>query len=372
MRLAAKKRTPKQIWRDIGITVGILLLTTALCYGIRPLAGEEKFESILFVVAVLFVSRFTTGYIYGIAASIIGVLIVNCIFTYPYYRFNFTITGYPIAILCMLTAAVITGTLTSRIKEQEQLKIEAEMERTRSNLLRAVSHDLRTPLTAISGACSVLMENGDEISEDEKKKLVSKIDEDAQWLIRLVENLLIVTRMDAPGSGANIVKESEAAEEVAASALALFRKHFPDVKVEATVPDELLMVPVDGMLIRQVIMNLLENAAVHAEGMTRIKLEIFRKDDDAVFRVADDGKGIAPNLLPHILDGDFKHSVGNSSDKKRNMGIGLSVCSTIINAHSGKMRAYNGKGGGAVFEFTLPLDKELMELNDYDEGQEEE
>ena len=371
MDSSAKKKNAKLTWRDVGITIGTLAATTLLCYALRPFAGEEKFEAILFVVAVLIISRFTNGYVYGVAASILGVLIVNCIFTYPYYQLNFTLTGYPIAILSMLSAAMITGTLTTRIKEQEQLKIDAERERTRSNLLRAVSHDLRTPLTAISGACSVLKEGGDTLSEQEKNKLLNQIEEDSQWLIRLVENLLIVTRIDAPDGGANIAKESEVVEEVAASALTQFRKHFPNVKVETHMPDELL-VPMDGMLIRQVIMNLFENAAIHADGMTKITLDISREGENAVFRVTDDGRGIDPNLLPHILEGDFKRSVGSSEDKKRNMGIGLSVCSTIISAHEGKMRAYNGQNGGAVFEFTLPLDMAEMELYDCDDRQEDE
>lgn len=372
MDSSAKKKNAKLTWRDVGITIGTLAATTLLCYALRPFAGGEKFEAILFVVAVLIISRFTNGYVYGVAASILGVLIVNCIFTYPYYQLNFTLTGYPIAILSMLSAAMITGTLTTRIKEQEQLKIDAERERTRSNLLRAVSHDLRTPLTAISGACSVLKEGGNMLSEQEKDKLLCQIEEDSQWLIRLVENLLIVTRIDAPDGGANIAKESEVVEEVAASALTQFRKHFPNVKVETHMPDELLLVPMDGMLIRQVLMNLFENAAIHAEGMTKITLEISREGENAVFRVTDDGRGIDLNLLPHILEGDFKRSVGSSEDKKRNMGIGLSVCSTIISAHEGKMRAYNGQNGGAVFEFTLPLDMAEMELYDYDEQQEDE
>ena len=372
MDSSAKKKNAKLTWHDVGITIGTLAATTLLCYALRPFAGGEKFEAILFVVAVLIISRFTNGYVYGVAASILGVLIVNCIFTYPYYQLNFTLTGYPIAILSMLSAAMITGTLTTRIKEQEQLKIDAERERTRSNLLRAVSHDLRTPLTAISGPCSVLKEGGDTLSEQEKNKLLNQIEEDSQWLIRLVENLLIVTRIDAPDGGANIAKESEVVEEVAASALTQFRKHFPNVKVETHMPDELLLVPMDGMLIRQVIMNLFENAAIHADGMTKITLDISREGENAVFRVTDDGRGIDPNLLPHILEGDFKRSVGSSEDKKRNMGIGLSVCSTIISAHEGKMRAYNGQNGGAVFEFTLPLDMAEMELYDYDEQQEDE
>ena len=324
-----RKKAFRLSLKDTLITLCALLLTTALCYLLLPLAGNESFEPLLFVLAVLIVSLLTDGYFYGVAASILGVLMVNLLFTYPYYKFNFTITGYPISMLCMLATAIITCALTARIKEQEQLMVAAERERMRSNLLRAVSHDLRTPLTAISGACSALIESGDAISVQEKNKLISQIDEDAQWLIRLVENLLIVTRMDAPG-GADITKSPEAAEEVAASALSLFRKNFPQANVVVHVPEEVLITPMDGMLIRD--------------------------GDNALFRVSDDGKGIDPELLPHILNGDYKHSLGSSEDKKRNMGIGLSVCSTIVAAHSGQMRAYNGSGRGAVFEFTLPLD----------------
>ena len=105
MDSSAKKKNAKLTWHDVGITIGTLAATTLLCYALRPFAGGEKFEAILFVVAVLIISRFTNGYVYGVAASILGVLIVNCIFTYPYYQLNFTLTGYPIAILSMLSAA---------------------------------------------------------------------------------------------------------------------------------------------------------------------------------------------------------------------------------------------------------------------------
>ncbi len=365
-----KRLAFKPTWKDVGITLGTLAATTLICFVLKPLAGEERIEAALFVVAVLIISRFTNGYLYGVAASIMGVLIVNCLFTYPFYRVNFTLAGYPIAFLSMLVAAIITSTLTTRIKEQEQLKIEAERERTRSNLLRAVSHDLRTPLTAISGACSVLRDEDDNISKEERKKLLRQIDEDATWLIRLVENLLIVTRIDSP-SGADIAKEYEAAEEVAGSAIALFRKNYPNVRVEASVPDEVLMVPMDGMLIRQVLLNLLENAAVHAEGMTRVRIDVTHSSREAVFRVSDDGNGIDPTVLASILAGDFQKSLGKSVDKKRNMGIGLSVCNTIIAAHNGRMNAYNAKGGGAVFEFALPLGNEAQTLF-YEKGQQEE
>ena len=338
--------------------MGVLLLTTGLCLLLSPLAGTETFEPLLFVLAVLVISRFTNGYFYGILSSVLGVLIVNLLFTYPYYHFNFTLTGYPISILCMLTVAISTGALTTRIKQQEQLRAEAEQEKMRSNLLRAVSHDLRTPLTGILGASSVVLENAQTLPQAEQLKLVSQINEDAQWLIRLVENLLTVTRMDASG-GADITKEALPAEELVASVLSQFRKNFPQANIRVSVPEELLMVPMDAMLIQQVLLNLMENAVIHSGGATQITLSVERDGDSARFTVSDNGRGIDDQTLVKILDGDFVRTVGSSADKKRNMGIGLSVCNAIIAAHKGKMKAYNQKSGGAAFQFHLPLEERI-------------
>ena len=105
------------------------------------------------------ISRFTGGYFYGIFAALVSVLAVNFLFTFPYFAFNFTIAGYPLTMLCMLAVSVITSAMTTQIKRQGDLRIEAEREKTRSNLLRAVSHDLRTPLTSILGASSAIADN---------------------------------------------------------------------------------------------------------------------------------------------------------------------------------------------------------------------
>ena len=349
------KRAMKFSLRDTLITVGILTVTTAITFSLQVFDQKSDYASMLFVLAVFLIARMTEGYFYGIAASLAGVLLVNFLFTYPNFAFNFTISGYPIAILSMLAVSVATSTLTTQAKYSAEVRLEVEREKTRSNLLRAVSHDLRTPLTAILGASSAILENNEQLTEAERVSLLRDVQDDAQWLIRMVENLLTITRMDDSRS-AKVVKTEEAAEEVLEAAVGKFRKQFPGWKVSVKVPEEFLLVPMDGVLIEQVLMNLLENAVTHGVGADRIQISLEQTATSAVFSVEDNGCGIDPVLLPRIFDGKSA-SVGAGGDRKRNMGIGLSVCQTIIKAHGGVMRAENKRNGGAIFRFELPLEE---------------
>jgi two-component system sensor histidine kinase KdpD len=235
-----------------------------------------------------------------------------------------------------------------RIKSRE----ETVQERYRSNLLRAISHDLRTPLTGILGAISAILENEEAFDKATRDKLLTNIREDAQWLIRMVENLLSVTRINQ--GTMKVAKMPEAAEEIVAGAVNRIRKVFPGRKLSVKVPDELLMVPMDGTLIMQVLMNLLENAVKHSPEDSTIKVEVKKAEGSAVFEVLDDGEGIAGQDLPHLFDG-YIPDRNPSSDSSRGLGIGLSICNSIIKAHDGKLEAANRVTGGAVFRFVLPL-----------------
>lgn len=342
--------------RDLFITISIIAVATGLCFFLRTADKGDNYQSMIFILAVFLISRFTNGYLFGMAASLISVLIINLLFTYPYYHFNFTLSGYPLTIFCTLAVAIATSALTTQIKQHSALLLETEKEKMRGNLLRAVSHDLRTPLTSILGSSSAIIENDDELTKEERLKLLREINEDAQWLIRIVENLLSITRIDGDRT-AKITKVPEAAEELVAEAVVKFQKRFPEQPVTVSVPDELLMVPVDGILIEQVIINLLENAVLHGKGATLIQLDVLKQQDQALFSVSDNGCGIAEEVLPHIFDGYLTHQSPDESDTKRNMGIGLSVCNTIIKAHNGTMTAQNRPEGGALFRFTLPLEE---------------
>lgn len=345
------------LW-DALVSLGILLCTTLLCIFLQRLDKGDEFTSMLFILAVFLIARCTDGYACGILASLLSVLAVNFAFTYPYFAFNFTLAGYPLAVVCMLAVAIVTSALTTRIKRQSQIQMEADREKLRGNLLRAVSHDLRTPLTSILGASSVLLENGEDLNEGQHKKLASDIHQDALWLISMVENLLSVTRISG-ADGAKIVKSQQAVEEVVAASVAKFRKNNPDLHVWVRVPDVLLLVPMDPILIGQVLGNLLENAARHGETVTEIGLEVRTQANLVVFEIADNGVGISADRMVHLFDGFGKHTA-TGTDGKRDLGIGLSVCETIVRAHGGNIMAENKKTGGAVFRFTLPMEEDIQ------------
>ncbi len=348
----------KRVLRNSCVTLGILAAATLLCALLRSFDSGSDYVSMIFILGVFLVARFTDGYLYGIVSSIAGVLLVNFVFTYPYFEFDFTLAGYPLTILCMLSVSLATSATMTQAKQSERIRIEAEREKTRSNLLRAVSHDLRTPLTSILGATSAVIENDDRLTSQQRIELLTGAQEDAQWLIRMVENLLAVTRIDGRGT-AQIAKTCEAAEEIVANTVAKFKKRFPEVRFVARAPQELLIVPMDAVLIQQVLANLLENAVVHGGSTTRVEISLRREGNKAVFEVQDDGNGIDPDRLPHIFDGSLSSDTeGKAGDHKRNMGIGLSVCSTIIRAHGGELHARNLEGRGAAFSFTLKLAEE--------------
>ena len=313
----------------------------------------------IFVLGVFLVSWKTQGYFWGITDSMISVLAVNWAFTYPYWAFDLISPECISSAVVMLIVAIMTGALTTRLKQQEKLKAEAEKERMRGNLLRAVSHDLRTPLTAIYGACSAMIENYDEIPRERHMKLLKDVQNDSQWLVRMVENLLSVTRID--GERVRLAKNNTVLEELIDAVLVKFRKHYPEQTVHVQIPADFVSIPMDAMLIEQVLMNLLENAVFHAHGMKNLWLKVELRGDRAVFTVADDGCGIPmermPRLFTGLLDSEAPTDTGRS-----NMGIGLSVCSAIIKAHGSEILVKNRPGSGAEFQFSLE-----MEEHDYGE-----
>ena len=348
-----KKRMPRLL-RDALLTAAILSAAVAICAALGRLTDSDTYVGFLFVLAVVFVSRYTEGYFWGIFASFFGVVCVNYVFTYPYWEFNFTMTGYPLTFVTLLAVASVVSAMTTQIKRQERLRLETEREAMRADLLRAMSHDIRTPLTSIVGNTAAVLEDEGTLSAEQKRALLRDVNEDAQWLIRMVENILSITRIR--GGAEQLATEYEAVEEILGAAAGKFSKRFPQIDLLVEVPDEVLLVPMDATLIQQVILNLLENAVIHG-GAEHIRLRVERSGDAANFSVSDDGRGIPPNRIRTVFDSMPAQSRGRS-DGKKNMGIGLSVCRTIVKAHGGSMTAENREGGGASFCFSLPLKEE--------------
>ena len=337
----------------------IFMIFTLLAAFAVNLFLQYQFETytmtpMVFVLGVFLVSCRTQGYFWGIAASLISVLAVNYAFTYPFWAFDLISPECISSAVVMLIVATITGALTTKIKEQERVLYEAERERMRSNLLRAVSHDLRTPLTSIYGACSTIIENYDEISKEKKLKLLDDMRSDSQWLVRMVENLLSVTRID--NRKVRLAKNETVLEELIDAVLVKFHKHHPQHKVQVCLPDDFISIPMDAMLIQQVLMNLLENAVFHAHGMQNLWLSITIQGSKAVFTISDDGCGIPADRMDSLFTGllDSQEPTDNS---RSNMGIGLSVCSAIVKAHGSEITARNKTEGGAEFSFSLELEE---------------
>ena len=221
-------------WRDFFISAAILLCATGACAFLHTVADTtDAFASPVYVLAVLLISRFTNGYLFGLLAAVVGVIGVNYVFTYPYMAFNFTIAGYPLTIFTFLVVSLVTSALTTKTKEQDRLRMENERVKVRADLLRSVSHDIRTPLTSIMGATSTILENPT-LPAEEQHALLEDVRDDAQWLIRVVENLLSITRIGNDQS--RITKQPEVAEEVLGEAIQKFKKRFPAVSVDVHVP----------------------------------------------------------------------------------------------------------------------------------------
>ena len=344
--------------KDVLVTVILFAVTAMLCLFLRSLDphNDTSYVAVIFFMDVFLTALFTEGYFFGIIAAVAGVLAVDYVFTLPYWQISFTLAGFPLTFLVMMTISIVTGMLTTRVKQYEVLRREAEREKIHANLLRAVSHDIRTPLTGIVGATETLMEEKG-LSEEEREMLLQNANEDARWLIRVVENLLSVTRIGSRNASP-LIKAPGIAEEVIESAVAKFSRK-PTLPVEVQLPDEVLVVPMDEVLIEQVLLNLLENAARHGKTATKVTVSLERKRENAVITICDDGEGIDPHLLPKLFDSSTHQT--QQGDTKRNMGIGLSVCRTIVQAHGGTIRGENRPEGGAQFTIELPMEEKENE-----------
>ncbi|MDD6208635.1 MAG: DUF4118 domain-containing protein [Clostridiales bacterium] len=240
------------------------------------------------------------------------------------------------------------------IREKAEAALIAQKEQLRANLLRSISHDLRTPLTSISGNASNLLSNGQGFDEETKKQLYSDIYDDSMWLIDLVENLLSVTRLEE--GNLNIHLSTELLDEVVAEALLHISREKTEHHISVRVLDEFILVKVDAKLIMQVVINIVNNAIKYTPKGSKIEITVKRQQDKAVVCIADNGNGIPDEEKAHVFD-MFYSGAKSIADSRRSLGLGLSLCRSIISAHGGKLELSDQVPHGAVFTFTLPLEE---------------
>ena len=240
----------------------------------------------------------------------------------------------------------------------ERIVREAEAERTRANLLRTISHDLRTPLTSISGNADILLSNGDQIKPDLRRQLYQNICNDAEWLIRLVENLLFVTRMD--DGTMPILVEPEVLQDILPEALNYITNLSKEHNISLEMPDELLVVRIDARLFIQVIINIVHNAIKYSPAGSDIKIRAFQRCSQAVVEVADTGCGINDQDKQKVFE-MFYTAPKKTSDSRRGIGLGLSLCQAIALAHGSMIYITDNAPKGTVMSFALHLEEMCLE-----------
>lgn len=253
-------------------------------------------------------------------------------------------------VLSEVTIAVERDRL--RVREEENL-LKIQREELKNNLLRSISHDLRTPLTGIAGGAGFLEENFTELDEETIRSVLHDICSDATWLGNLVENLLNMTRIQEGRLQLHI--KYEVVDDIISEAVMRVKKRSSDHVLTVERPDEVLLVPMDGQLIIQVLVNLIDNAFKHTPPGSHVTVSAGQDGGFMLFQVADNGGGISPDKLDEIFEG-FYSAMQNQSDSYRGMGLGLSICRSIAEAHHGSISAENNNAGGATFSLRLPLE----------------
>lgn len=256
-------------------------------------------------------------------------------------------------LIAMLRESALAYEKDAISQVKNELIIKNKQEELRSTLLRAISHDLRTPLTSISGYAEILMKNASILSDDKKQDIFTNIYDDSIWLLNLVENLLSITRFDK--NEITIKQESEFIIDVITEALSHLGRKKEDYNVQTVIEDEALSAKMDGKLIAQVIFNLVDNAMKYAPPHTTITVRAKAVDEFIEISVEDEGNGIKDEDKKKIFD--MFYTVNNSiADGRRGLGLGLALCKAVVNAHGGKIEIKDNKPKGTIFSFRLTGD----------------
>ena len=347
----------------------IMLATCLLAFGLNYFGIGKENILMLYIVGVLLVAYVTYGYQYGITASVFSLFAFNYLFTEPLRTFSISNQNDVILLFFFLVTALISTNLTTRFQrqvavareneqlarqlsmEQERIQFAMEKEQMRSRLLRSISHDLRTPLTGIAGASSLIAESGRELDRDSIVSLARDINDQSDWLIQMVENILNMTKIDS----GNLVVEKlpEAVEDIISNAVAHVKGRRQNRRIEIALPDTVFIVPMDGKMMVQVLVNLLDNAIKHTREDGRILVRIEQKDGMIWFYVEDDGTGIDESIKERLFE-EFTTFRPVSQDVGKGIGLGLAICRAIVNAHGGSIYGENREEGGARFAFCLP------------------
>ena len=310
---------------------------TALATGVSRLLFPYFHPTNLIMIYLLGVVVVATRYGLGpfVLASILSVASFDFFYTHPYLTFVVSDTQYLLTFAVMLLVAIVISTLTTRAREHaaavSQAELQIERERLRNALLSSLSHDLRTPLATITGAATSLLEQDRRLDDPTRQELTQVVHEEAERLNRLVGNLLDMTGLQ---SGAiQVRKEWHSMEELVGSALTRLDRKLSGRQVTVRIPDEMPLVALDGSLIEQVLINLLENAVKYSPEGSPVEIRVESLPDQVTVEVADRGGGIAAGQEELTFDKFYRTA---SEGGPGGIGLGLTVARGIVKAHGGK------------------------------------
>ena len=236
-------------------------------------------------------------------------------------------------------------------EERNQIALQTQRESLQANLLRAVSHDLRTPLTNINGSVGILMGKDQTLKPEVREQLYTAIDDDTNWLINMTENLLAASQLETDRT--KLKTAPELLEDLFQSAVRQLDRRARDHHISVDLEDQTLMAYMNAGMIQRVIINMMNNAIQYTPKDSHIILSGTRRKDWVEISVSDDGPGIPDEAKKHLFDLFYTAEQGKP-DSKRGLGLGLHLCQSIVNAHGGTITVSDHAPSGTTFRFTLP------------------
>lgn len=344
---------------SIALFIIIMVIATAISTLLDFYGVHESNLIMIYILAVIIIAIFSNHYAYNIVSPFVVVILFNFFFTEPRLTLSTYDPQYPLTFLIMITISMIASTLTLRLKtqteiserilkEKQAVEIKAHSENLRSNILKSISHDLRTPLTSINGCLETLIETKN-LDKATRIQLLKDAQDDTNWMIRLIENILNISKIQ--DNRLFLKRQEETLDDIVSEAMKRINKMKEHRTIKVTLPKDVVTVDVDIHLITQVFINLLENAINHTEIDGTINVRIDNTSEYVLFAIEDDGPGIKALDQPHI----FELFYTAKNDGARGIGLGLSICKAIVEAHKGKIDVEKSTLGGARFKFMLPI-----------------
>lgn len=341
---------------------GIVALIAGATFLVRSHLNTIDVAMLFLLGVVVVAARYARGP--AVLATALSILLFDILFVPPYFRLGVHDTAYLLTFGMMLVIALTMSRLTTRIREQaaaarqlaeqhESARVAVASERLRTALLSSLSHDLRTPLSTIEGAASTLASSDSDLTPEVRKELAEAVLEQSRRMARLVTNLLDMMRLE---TGALAVHRSwQPLEESLGVALLRLEKMLCMHPVTVRLPGDLPLVSVDEVLLEQVFVNLLENAAKHTPPGTPVQVSAWCHADHVVVEVADSGPGIPAGAEEAVFRKFYRGVPGTGEGAGEGSGLGLAICRGIVSAHGGRIWVEARPGGGAAFRFTIPL-----------------